>query len=142
LLYQDWDTPQYKLMRNPEVTVRSRGVMEKCTYCTQRIAAARIEAEKDERKIRDGEIVTACQAVCPTNAITFGDLNDANSLVVKHKQEARNYIVLNELNTQPRTTYLANLKNQNKEMPDYKPPQVGHGEDETKEIKRDNSTSH
>ena len=142
LLYQDWDTPQYKLMRNPEVTVRSRGVMEKCTYCTQRIAAARIEAEKDERKIRDGEIVTACQAVCPTNAITFGDLNDANSQVVKHKQEARNYMVLNELNTQPRTTYLANLKNQNKEMPDYKPPQVGYGEDKTEEIKKDNSTSH
>ena len=65
LLYQDWDTPQYKLMRNPEVTIRSRGVMEKCTYCTQRISAARIEAEKDGRAIRDGEVVTACQAVCP-----------------------------------------------------------------------------
>ena len=65
LLYQDWDTPQYKLMRNPEVTVRSRGVMEKCTYCTQRISAARIEAEKDNRPIRDGEVVTACQAVSP-----------------------------------------------------------------------------
>jgi molybdopterin-containing oxidoreductase family iron-sulfur binding subunit len=142
LLYQDWDTPQYKLMRNPEVSVRSRGVMEKCTYCTQRISAARIEAEKDERKIRDGEILTACQSVCPTDAITFGDLNDQNSLVVKHKQDPRNYVVLNELNTQPRTTYLAGLKNQNKEMPDYKPPQVSHGEDKTDELKRDNSTSH
>ena len=122
LLYQDWDTPQYKLMRNPEVTVRSRGVMEKCTYCTQRISAARIEAEKDGRLIRDGEVVTACQAVCPTNAITFGDMNDPNSAITKAKKDHRDYKLLNELNTQPRTTYLAGLKNQNKEMPDYVPP--------------------
>lgn len=121
LLYQDWNTPQYKLMRNPEVTVRSRGVMEKCTYCTQRIAAARIEAEKDKRKVRDGEIMTACQSVCPADAIVFGDLNDPNSAVTKLKSDHRNYNVLNELNTQPRTTYLASLKNQNAEMPDYKP---------------------
>ena len=120
MLYQDWDTPQYKLMRNPEVTVRSRGVMEKCTYCTQRIAAARIEAEKDLRPIRDGEVVTACQSVCPTNAITFGDMHDAGSAVAKTKSDHRNYNLLNELNTQPRTTYLAGLKNQNREMPDYK----------------------
>ncbi len=119
LLYQDWNTPEYKLMRNPEVTIRSRGVMEKCTYCTQRIASARIEAEKDQRHIRDGEIVTACQSVCPADAIVFGDLNDANSQVVKLKGNHRNYNLLNELNTQPRTTYLAALKNQNKEMPDY-----------------------
>ena len=122
LLYQDWNTPQYKLMRNPEVTIRSRGVMEKCTYCTQRIAAARIEAEKDQRRVRDGEIVTACQAVCPADAIVFGDLNDPNARVTKLKEDHRNYNVLNELNTQPRTTYLAGLKNQNKEMPDYKAP--------------------
>jgi len=120
LLYQDWDTPQYKLMRNPEVTIRSRGVMEKCTYCTQRISAARIEAEKEGRDIRDGEIVTACEAVCPTNAIIFGDMNDSNSQVSRSKKDPRDYNLLNELNTQPRTTYLANLKNQNKEMPDYK----------------------
>ena len=120
LLYQDWDTPQYKLMRNPEVTVRSRGVMEKCTYCTQRIAAARIEAEKDGRAIRDGEVVTACQSVCPTNAITFGDMHDQDSKIAKTKKDHRNYNLLNELNTQPRTTYLAGLKNQNKEMPDYR----------------------
>ena len=120
LLYQDWDTPQYKLMRNPEVTIRSRGVMEKCTYCTQRIAAARIESEKDGRAIRDGEVVTACQSVCPTNAITFGDMHDANSAIAKTKKDHRNYNLLNELNTQPRTTYLAGLKNQNKEMPDYR----------------------
>ncbi len=122
LLYQDWNTPQYKLMRNPEVTVRSRGVMEKCTYCTQRIAYARIEAEKDDRAIRDGEILTACQSVCPADAIVFGDLNDPTSRVSKLKEDHRNYNVLNDLNTQPRTTYLAGLKNQNKEMPDYKPP--------------------
>lgn len=120
LLYQDWDTPQYKLMRNPEVTVRSRGVMEKCTYCTQRIASARIEARKDNRMVRDGEVQTACQTVCPADAIVFGDLNDKESRVAKLKEDHRNFNVLNELNTQPRTTYLASLKNQNKEMPDYK----------------------
>jgi molybdopterin-containing oxidoreductase family iron-sulfur binding subunit len=120
MLYQDWDTPQYKLMRNPEVTIRSRGVMEKCTYCTQRIAQARIEAEKDGRAIRDGEVVTACQSVCPTNAIVFGDMHDPESAIAKTKKDHRNYNLLNELNTQPRTTYLAGLKNQNKEMPDYR----------------------
>jgi MoCo/4Fe-4S cofactor protein with predicted Tat translocation signal len=120
LLYQDWNTPQYKLMRNPEVTIRSRGVMEKCTYCTQRIASARIEAEKDGRRVQDGEILTACQSVCPADAIVFGDINDQNSQVAKLKKDHRNYNVLNELNTQPRTTYLAGLKNQNKEMPDVK----------------------
>lgn len=123
LLYQDWNTPQYKLMRNPEVTIRSRGVMEKCTYCTQKIAAARIEAQKDgARKIRDGEVVTACQSACPTEAIIFGDMGDPTSAVAKAKKDERDYTLLNELNTQPRTTYLAGLKNQNKEMPDYKAP--------------------
>ena len=134
MLYQDWDTPQYKLMRNPEVTVRSRGVMEKCTYCTQRIAAARIEAEKDGRDIRDGEIVTACQAACPTDVFTFGDMNDQSSTVAKSKKDPRNYNLLNDLNTQPRTTYLAELKNQNKEMPDYRPnhfPDVNYEHSET-----------
>lgn len=121
MLYQDWDTPQYKLMRNPEVTIRSRGVMEKCTYCTQRISIARIEAEKEGRPVRDGEIVTACEAACPTDAIVFGDLNDKESRVAKLSKDHRNYNVLNSLNTQPRTTYLAALSNQNKEMPDYKP---------------------
>jgi MoCo/4Fe-4S cofactor protein with predicted Tat translocation signal len=122
LLYQDWNTPQYKLMRNPEVTVRSRGVMEKCTYCTQRIALARIEAQKDGmRRVRDGEVQTACQTVCPTNAIVFGDLNDETSAVNKIKNQGRDYKLLNELNTQPRTTYQANMKNPNKDMPGYKP---------------------
>ncbi len=121
LLYQDWDTPQYKLMRNPEVSIRSRGVMEKCTYCTQRISAVRIEAQKDGRPIADGEILTACQSACPTGAIMFGDMNDPLSKVAKSKKDHRNYNLLNELNTQPRTTYLAGLKNQNKEMPDFRP---------------------
>jgi MoCo/4Fe-4S cofactor protein with predicted Tat translocation signal len=123
LLYQDWNTPQYKLMRNPEVTIRSRGVMEKCTYCTQRLALARIEARKDNRRVVDGEATTACQTVCPTDAIIFGDLNDENSLVAKLKNDKRNYTLLHELNTQPRTTYLSSLRNQNPEMPDYVPPQ-------------------
>ena len=123
MLYQDWDTPQYKLMRNPEVTVRSRGVMEKCTYCTQRISAARIEAEKDGREIRDGEVVTACQSVCPADAIVFGNTHDKNSHIAKTKKDHRNYALLNhELNTQPRTTYLAGVRNQNKSMPDYIKP--------------------
>ena len=132
LLYQDWDTPQYKLMRNPEVTVRSRGVMEKCTYCTQRISIARIEAQKDGRDIADGEVVTACQAACPTDAIIFGDLNNKDSQLVKVKQDERNYKLLNELNTQPRTTYMAELKNRNPEMPDYKAPKVHATQGETK----------
>ncbi|MCS6874050.1 MAG: TAT-variant-translocated molybdopterin oxidoreductase [Pyrinomonadaceae bacterium] len=127
LLYQDWNTPQYKLMRNPEVTVRSRGVMEKCTYCVQRLSLARIEARKQGRRVRDGEATTACQTVCPADAIVFGDWNDETSLVAKMKKDKRNYILLNELNTQPRTTYLAALKNQNPEMPDYvRPPEIKH----------------
>jgi molybdopterin-containing oxidoreductase family iron-sulfur binding subunit len=128
LLFQDWYTPQYKLMRNPEVTVRGRGVMEKCTYCTQRISAARIESEKKNVPIKDGDIVTACQAACPADAIVFGDLNDPQSKVAKLKKDHRNYNVLNELNTQPRTTYLASLKNQNHEMPDYKPKSLAAAE--------------
>jgi molybdopterin-containing oxidoreductase family iron-sulfur binding subunit len=115
-LYQDWDTPTYQLMRNPEVSVRSRGVMEKCTYCVQRIQNAKITAELEDRKVRDGEIVTACQAVCPTEAIVFGDLNDPNSRVAKLQADKRNYSLLGELNTKPRTTYLSQLKNPNPEI--------------------------
>ncbi len=115
-LYQDWETPTYQLMRNPEVSVRSRGVMEKCTYCVQRIQSAKITSEIEGRKVRDGEIVTACQAVCPTEAIVFGDINDPNSKVSKLKAEQRNYSLLGELNTIPRTTYLSALKNPNPEI--------------------------
>jgi MoCo/4Fe-4S cofactor protein with predicted Tat translocation signal len=118
LLYQDWTTPTYQLMRNPEVSVRSRGVMEKCTYCIQRIQLAKIESEREGRSVRDGEIVTACQAVCPTNAIVFGNINDANSRVAKLKAERRNYSLLEDLNTQPRTTYLFEVRNPNEEIPE------------------------
>ncbi len=112
-LYQDFETPQYQIMRNPEVSVRSRGVMEKCTYCVQRIQGAKITAEVEGRTVRDGEILTACQAVCPTQAITFGNVNDPNSAVAKAKKEERNYPLLPDLNTQPRTTYLGTVSNPN-----------------------------
>jgi molybdopterin-containing oxidoreductase family iron-sulfur binding subunit len=118
LLYQDWTTPTYQLMRNPEVTVRSRGVMEKCTYCIQRIQIAKIDSEREGRRVRDGDIVTACQAVCPTNAIVFGNINDHESLVAKLKAGKRNYSLLEDLNTQPRTTYLAEVRNPNPEIPE------------------------
>jgi molybdopterin-containing oxidoreductase family iron-sulfur binding subunit len=115
-LYQDWDTPLYQLMRNPEVSVRSRGVMEKCTYCVQRIQNGKINAELEGRRLRDGEVVTACQAVCPTDVIVFGDINDPNSRVAKLKANERNYDLLGELNTKPRTSYLSQLKNPNPEI--------------------------
>ncbi len=116
LLFQDWETPQFKLMRNPDVTIRSRGVMEKCTYCVQRISEHRIDAERADSTIKDGDLQTACQQSCPANAIVFGNLNDPNSLVNKWKVQARNYSLLGELNTRPRTTYLAEVRNPNSEL--------------------------
>ncbi len=118
LQYSDEDTESLKAQRNPDVTVRMRGVMEKCTYCVQRITNARIEAEKGDRRLVDGEVVTACQAVCPTQAIVFGDLNDPHSQVNQVKASPLDYALLSELNTRPRTTYLAKLSNPNPELLD------------------------
>jgi MoCo/4Fe-4S cofactor protein with predicted Tat translocation signal len=115
-LYSDYETPSLKLLHNPDVTVRSRGVMEKCTYCVQRINAAKIDSERENRKVYDGEIQTACQASCPTEAIIFGNINDPNSRVRNMKQEKLNYSLLADLNTRPRTTYLAYLRNPNPEI--------------------------
>jgi molybdopterin-containing oxidoreductase family iron-sulfur binding subunit len=115
-LYQDWTTPTYQLMRNPDVSVRSRGVMEKCNYCVQRIQSAKIQSELEGRRVQDGEIVTACQAVCPTETIVFGDVNDPNSRVSKLKANQRNYSLLGDLNTRPRTTYLTQLRNPNPDI--------------------------
>ncbi len=116
LLYADYDTESLKFMRNPDVSVRSRGVMEKCTYCVQRIQAAKIEADKEGRAIRDGEIVTACQQACPTDAIIFGNQNDKGSRVARLKAEERSYQVLADLNYRPRTSYIAGVSNPNPEL--------------------------
>jgi MoCo/4Fe-4S cofactor protein with predicted Tat translocation signal len=115
-LYSDWQTQSLYGVRNPDVTVRSRGVMEKCTYCIQRIQEVKIQTEKEERRVRDGEIQTACAQVCPTEAITFGDLNDPNSKVAKLHALKRNYALLEDLNTRPRTTFLGYVRNTNEAL--------------------------
>ncbi|HZR20515.1 MAG TPA: TAT-variant-translocated molybdopterin oxidoreductase [Verrucomicrobiae bacterium] len=109
--YSQYHQPSFRPMYNPEVTVRWRGVMEKCTYCIQRISAARIGAEKENRRIRESEIRTACQQACPATAIVFGDLNAADSQVARLKQHPLDYSMLGQLNTRPRTTYLAKVEN-------------------------------
>jgi molybdopterin-containing oxidoreductase family iron-sulfur binding subunit len=114
--FSEQHEPSLKLLSNPDVTVRNRGVMEKCTYCVQRINSARIQAKNEDRTIRDGEVMTACQAVCPAGAIVFGDLNDASSRVAAARKSPLNYSLLAELGTRPRTTYLAAVRNPNPEL--------------------------
>ena len=116
LLFSDFETESLKLSRNPDVSVRSRGVMEKCSYCVQRISAAKIESDKDNRPIADGEIQTACQQACPASAITFGNINDKGSRVAKLHADERSYQVLADQNTRPRTKYVAAVLNLNQEL--------------------------
>jgi molybdopterin-containing oxidoreductase family iron-sulfur binding subunit len=110
LQYADFASETLKAMRNPEVTVRAKGVMEKCTYCVQRIERAHINADRDGRRIADGEVKTACQVACPTQAIVFGDIADAGTAVAGVRRSERRYVLLEELNTRPRTSYLAALR--------------------------------
>ena len=114
--YTDMETMVLKMGRNPEVTVRTRGVMEKCTYCVQRIDNARIEAQNEGRRIRDGEVLTACQAACPTRTIVFGDLSDPASAVARAAAQPQAYDLLAHLNTRPRTRYLAHFGNPNPDL--------------------------
>ena len=122
LLFSDFDTPSLKLMRNPDVSVRSRGVMEKCSYCVQRISEAKITADKENRPIRDGEIETACQQACPASAIIFGNMNDKTSRVAALHAQPRTYQVIADQNTRPRTRYLAEVLNLNSELEEREMP--------------------
>jgi molybdopterin-containing oxidoreductase family iron-sulfur binding subunit len=126
LQYADLHTPSLAVLNNPDVSVRARGVMEKCTYCVQRISEARIEAEKKGERIPRDAVQTACQTACPTRAITFGDISDPSSAVAKLKSGPRNYGMLAELNTRPRTSYLAKLRNPNPDL-ETESQTEGHG---------------
>jgi molybdopterin-containing oxidoreductase family iron-sulfur binding subunit len=120
------DTPEsLKLVQNPDVTVRARGVMEKCTYCIQRINAGKIDAKLHGRELKDGDVKTACQQACPAEAISFGDLRLADGQVAKSKKDPRNYGLLNELHTRPRTTYLARLRNPHPALAAKGAPETG-----------------
>jgi molybdopterin-containing oxidoreductase family iron-sulfur binding subunit len=130
LQYSDQTTPSHKQLNNPHVTVRMRGVMEKCTYCVQRINEARINAQIADRPIGGDEVTTACQGACPTRAIVFGNKADADSAVAKARQSPRNYGLLAELGTLPRTTYLSRLSNPNPDAAEQKaenPVEPRHG---------------
>jgi molybdopterin-containing oxidoreductase family iron-sulfur binding subunit len=116
LYYSDYETPQYMLQKNPNVTVRARGIMEKCNYCVQRVNNSRIEAKKQDRPINPGDVVTACAQACPTHAITFGNLNDGRWEVTQLQDEPLRFTLLDELNTLPRTSYLARVRNPNPEL--------------------------
>ncbi len=122
LRYSNHDVPVLKLLQNPDVTVRMRGVMEKCTYCVQRINRAKIDTEVASRTVVPGDIQTACQQACPTEAIVFGDNNNPAWESTERKADPLNYALLEELNTRPRTTYLAKLQNPNPEMGDKEKP--------------------
>jgi molybdopterin-containing oxidoreductase family iron-sulfur binding subunit len=114
--YNDSKPTTLQMLMNPDVTVRARGVMEKCTYCTQRIERARISARTSGRKIGPDEVVTACQQACPAQAIVFGNLNDQGSAVARKHADERVYELLHELGTRPRTAYLVKLRNPNPEL--------------------------
>jgi molybdopterin-containing oxidoreductase family iron-sulfur binding subunit len=105
-----------QMVQNPDVTVRFRGVMEKCSYCIQRIRATNQQVNIEDRAIVDGEVVTACQQACPANAITFGDINDPTSVVSRMKKSDRRYELLAELSVKPRTSYLGRITNPNPEL--------------------------
>jgi len=116
--YANLGLESYRAQKNPEVTVRSRGVMEKCTYCVQRISAARRAAEREDRPMQTDEVRTACQSACPTQAITFGDLRDADAAINTKRKSARHYVLLEHLGTRPRTTYLADIRNPSSATPE------------------------
>jgi molybdopterin-containing oxidoreductase family iron-sulfur binding subunit len=128
--FLNWHSNEHevtKMVYNPEVTVRMRGVMEKCTYCVQRIQNAKIAAKAEGRRwLKDGEVVPACAQACPSDCITFGNVNDPDSQVAKAKLSPRNYAMLGELNTKPRTTYLAKLRNPNPELEPAQTTAEGH----------------